>query len=206
MKKFVAVALLAAAAVPAVAGEVYVVGSVGRSSIDIDQNDVDSDLVAAGAVGVSSNLDDNDTGYKLQLGYQYNKNFAVEGGYIDLGKAKYSASFAGGSADASVKASGWNISAVGILPINDSFSVFGKVGAIDGKVKIDVSASGPGGTASGSESATKWKTLWGAGATYNISKQIGVRFEYEKFNNLGDDDTTGEDDVDLVSAGVVFKF
>ncbi|MBA3903537.1 MAG: hypothetical protein C0522_07685 [Rhodocyclaceae bacterium] len=206
MKKLAAIALLTLSAAPVFAGDIYVVGSVGRSSADINKNDIDSALVSAGATGVSSSLDKNDTGYKLQLGYQFNQNFAVEGGYIDLGKATYSASFTGGSASASVKATGWNVAAVGILPINDAFSVFGKVGTIDAKVEANVSASGPGGTASGSASATKWKTLWGVGATYNISKQVGVRVEYEQFNNLGDKNTTGEADVSLVSAGVVFKF
>lgn len=206
MKKLVAIAALAVATAPAFAGDVYVLGSVGRSTLDLDKSEIDRDLVAAGAANLSSSLDKSDTAYKLQLGYQFNQNFAVEGGYIDLGKGGYAASFTGGVANASVKATGWNISAVGILPINDTFSVFGKVGAIDAKVEANVSATGTGGTASGSASATKWKTLWGVGATYNLSKQVGIRLEYEEFNNLGDKNTTGEGDVSLVSAGVVFKF
>lgn len=33
------------------------------------------------------------------VGYRFNQNFAVEGGYVDLGKASYSANFTGGNAN-----------------------------------------------------------------------------------------------------------
>ena len=119
---------------------------------------------------------------------------------------KYSASYAGGSANASTKASGFNVAAVGILPVNESFSLFGKLGVIDGKVEETVSATGPGGSANASEKTTKWKGNYGVGATYNINKQVGVRAEYERFSKLGDSNTTGTSDVDLFSLGAVFKF
>jgi len=207
MKKLALVALFAATvAAPAFAGDVYVVGSVGQSTMDINKGELDSALTSAGATGVSSSLDKTDTAYKIQLGYQFNQYFAVEGGYVDLGKGTYSASFTGGSAHADAKASGVNIAAVGILPLGESFSLFGKLGFIDAKVETSVSANGPGGSASGSVSSTKWKNNWGVGATYNVNKQLGVRVEYEQFNKLGDSNTTGEADVNLLSAGVVYKF
>lgn len=207
MKKLALIAILSAtAAAPAFAGDIYVVGSVGQSSMDIDKGTVDNALTSAGATGVSSSIDKTDTAYKIQLGYRFNQNFAVEGGYVDLGKGKYSAGFTGGNANANVKASGVNIAALGILPLNESFSVFGKLGFINAKVEQTVSATGPGGSASDSVNATKWKTNWGIGATYNVNKQLGIRFEYEQFSKLGDSNKTGESDVNLLSAGVVYKF
>lgn len=94
------------------------------------------------------------------VGYRFNQNFAVEGGYVDLGKASYSANFTGGN------------------------------------------ANGPGSSAS----STNWKPNFGIGGTYNVDKQLGIRVEYERFSNLGDTNTTGEVNVDLMSAGVVYKF
>lgn len=208
IKTILATAVLSLAAVSASAGDWYGVGSIGRSSLpnDNSKGDIDSALVSAGATGLSSSFDDSDTGYKLQLGYQFNQNWAVEGGYVDLGEFKYHASYTGGAANAKAKADGWNIDVVGILPINDQFSVFGKLGFIDAKVKIDASATGPGGSASGSADDTCWKGTWGVGATYNFSKTIGIRAEWERFDKLGDKGSTGESNVNLLSVGLSFKF
>jgi len=46
----------------------------------------------------------------------------------------------------------------------------------------------------------------GLGAQYNLSKSVGLRAEWERYFDVGDADSTGEMDVDLISAGVVFKF
>lgn len=208
LKKITLITSIVAATVatPVFAGDVYVVGSIGYSRVDLDKATVDNDLTSAGATNVNSTLDKNDTGYKIQIGYQFNQNFTVEGGYVDLGKAKYSASYTGGNAAADAKASGINIAAIGILPINESFSVFGKLGLINAKVEISASATGPGGSASGTASATKWKPNFGIGGTYNINKQVGIRAEIERFSKLGDSDNTGESNVDMLSAGVMYKF
>lgn len=207
MKKISLIAFIAATvATPVFAGDVYVVGSIGHSSVDLDKGAIDNDLTSVGATGVSSTLDKSDTGYKIQIGYQFNQNFAVEGGYVYLGKAKYSASYNGGNATADAKASGMNIAALGIFPINESFSVFGKFGMIDAKVEVSASATGPGGAASGTASATKWKTNFGIGGIYNINKQVSVRAEIERFSKLGDTNNTGESNVNLLSAGVMYKF
>jgi OOP family OmpA-OmpF porin len=184
----------------------YVLGSIGRTTVDLDKGRLDGILTSAGAAALSSSLDKNDTGYKIQVGYQVNPNLAVEGGWIDLGKASYSATFTGGNAKADVKASGFNIAALGILPINASFSFFGKLGLIDAKVDASASAVGAGGAAWASATATNWKPYLGLGGTFNVNKQIGIRAEYEQFNKLGDANTTGRGNVDLLSLGVVFKF
>ena len=203
---FAAIALLAASVTPALAGDLYVLGSLGRSTIDQSKGDIDSAITSAGAVGLSSSMDNHDTGYKLQLGYQYNPNLAVEAGYVDLGKLTYSATYTGGAATASGKASGFNVAVLGIAPISEAVSVFGKLGTIDGKVSLSANATGPGGAASGSASATKWKGNYGLCLTYHVNKALGIRFEFEQFNKLGDKNKTGESNVNLLSVGVAFKF
>jgi len=206
--KHLAVAtILSVSMASAFAGDWYAVGSIGQSKVkDGNKSEIDSGLVSAGVTGLSSSLDEKDTGYKLQLGYKFTPNWAIEGGYVDLGKFKYNATFTGGGANAEVKASGWNIAGVGTVPINDRFSLFGKLGLIDAKVKGSVTATGPGGTASGNTSSTKSKANWGIGANYGVSKAWGLRAEWERFSKLGDKNTTGESDVDLLSVGVVFNF
>jgi len=208
MKKLAIMVLLAAtASASAFAGDLYVVASIGRSDFDMQKSDIDDAIRAAGVTGINSSFDQYDTAYKVQVGYQFTEYFALEGGYVDLGKSKYSGSFSGGNGHGDIKASGANIVAVGILPLNESFSVFGKLGLINAKVDSTVSVSGPGGSASASTSSTKGRANWGFGATCHLSRQFAVRIEYEQFNKLGDDNTAPKKfDAMLVSAGAVYKF
>jgi OOP family OmpA-OmpF porin len=125
----------------------YILGAVGVSRVSIDKAAFDDTLNSVPVTGLSSTTDERDTGYKLQLGYKLNQNFAIEGGYVDLGEFAYNASFTGGTAKATVKASGWNLVAMGILPLGDTYSLLGRAGMIHAKLDATASATGPGGSA-----------------------------------------------------------
>ncbi|MDB4068821.1 outer membrane beta-barrel protein [Pseudomonadales bacterium] len=210
IKQMTLVTVLSVAAGSAFAGDWYALGSFGQSKVDGNAaSEVNAELIDAGVTGLSSSFDDKDTSYKLQLGYSFTPNFAVEGGYIDLGKFQYSAAFTGpavGSAVAEVKAAGINLGAVASYPMNDQFEIFGKLGIINAKVEASATASGGGVTLSENISETKVKGYWGVGAAYNFNKQLGLHLAWERFNKLGDDEKTGESDVDLVSLGLKLSF
>lgn len=208
-KKMLGVAVLMACATSAFAGDVYLVGSVGRSMVNIDKASLDNDLANAGFGGIASSVDEDDTGYKLALGYKFNPSFALEGGYVNLGTSTYDFSIttpgvANGHLEAEVR--GWVVSAVGIMPLNDRFSLFGKLGAIYAEVEQSGTASAGGTSFTATASDKSWKATWGVGAQYEIARNWGVRAEYERFDKLGDKDETGEADVDLLSIGVAYKF
>ena len=203
--KTVVTAVLAAATLPAAAGSPYVLGAVGRASFDVGAGNFDTSLAGAGATGIASSFDDTDTAYKLQLGYQFNPNFAIEGGWVDLGRGVYSGSYIGGTAGGRWKASGWNLAALGIMPLGPSFSLFAKAGTIDAKVERSLNASGPAAAASGSVSSTDWKANYGVGAMYSVNPKLGLRLEWERFHDLGNG-PAGQGNVDLWSVGVAYKF
>ncbi|MCK9283221.1 MAG: outer membrane beta-barrel protein [Rhodocyclaceae bacterium] len=184
----------------------YLAMSLGGSSYKADTSEADRDLVSAGATGLSSKLEKEDVAFKLQLGYKLNEHFAIEGGYVDLGNAKYSASFTGGSADIKVRAEGFNIAALGIVPIGEKFSLFGKVGVIYAYLSANASGGGIASGAGGSESSTKLKSHWSIGGDYALNNNWAVRAEFERFSDLGDKNSVGGVDVDLVSVGLICKF
>jgi OOP family OmpA-OmpF porin len=205
----IATVLAFAASVQAAESESnYAVVSVGNAKVNLDKSGIDNQLVGGSGTIGSSNVDERDTGYKLTFGHQYNRNFALEIGYVDLGKAKYSATRingeTAGSASAQVKATGWTIEAVGFIPVNQAFSVFGKVGTIMAIVEADGTGT-LGGASAFSTKSTKMKATYGAGATYKVNNAIGVRAEYENFQKLGDD-KVGKSNVHLASVGFVFTF
>jgi len=189
--KLCAVAVLGLGAMLAVsqasAQTFYIGGSVGESDAD-DGNAIPS-LITSGPV------DGKDSGMKFFGGYQFNQNLAVELAYVDLGKLQYSGSFFGTPVTGgTVKTSGFNASAVGVLPLNPSFSLFAKAGlfAWDAKAR-DVTGGVP---FSGSDDGADLSL--GFGGAYSLTKNFSLRVEWEQFEAV--------DKISLLSIGVAYKF
>lgn len=187
IRRNVAVLLAASAlSIPAYAADTgwYLFGDVGQTKFkNIDTTGIPNPSV-----------DDTDTGFRLGGGYMFHKNFGAEIAYVDLGKATVSS----GGATAEAKASGEVLAVVGVLPLGQQFSLLARVGFINATVKL----SGPG----GSVDSTDVKSTYGIGAAFNFNPQLGVRVGFDRYSKLGDSNTTGESDVDMISLGVVYKF
>jgi len=192
-----AVLILGLAAIPtnAQAENWYAGASVGQSKADIDLTcDLD----------ISCNKDEDDTGFKIFGGYQFNPNGAIEFGYVDLGKFKASGKDSSlGNVSLDWEPSGFTFAVVGTLPIGQNFGLMGKVGIFFWDMDLHARASSLG---SGSDSDSGTDLTYGLGVKYDISKTFGVRAEWERFQDVGDSNTTGKSDIDLFSVGVVFKF
>lgn len=172
--KFIAKALVSAAALAAFAAHAegpYVGGSIGSSRYK-----------GPDVGGLST--DRSATGGKLYGGYGITPNFAVEAGYADLGKAE--------SAAGSVRGHGLFVDLVGTVPISESFSALGRIGAFNGRTSLSDGSS---------ESSTNPK--YGVGLQYDLNKQTAVRGEWEryKFKAFGETANTN-----LYTVGVNHKF
>lgn len=182
MKKTMAglcVAATLASGVAQAAGEGwYILGAAGQTTSNNDKATLDAALTSVGAVGYASTLN-KPTVYKLQAGYQINRNFAVEGGYIGSGKETYTASGGNlaGPVVASGKVNGWNLNAVGILPVANQFGVLGKLGVAG--LRFAANVTGPGGVASASVSKTD--ITYGIGAKYDFTDNIYVRLDLDSY-------------------------
>jgi OOP family OmpA-OmpF porin len=175
--------------------------SIGQTKIN-DFNSLCGDLLSLLPGGSTCSADDKDTGWKLFAGSQFNKNAAVEFGYVDLGKGTVSLRGPGVGGSASWEAKGFNVALVGILPVDNAFGVLGRIGIF--RWDVDLKASGLGGSVS--DSATGADLTYGIGIKYDFNKTTGMRAEWEKFKDVGDENTTGKGDIDLLSLSLVFKF
>ena len=194
-------------AVPALAQqETYVFGAIGQSTFDVDKNEIDAGVRAITGIQPVSTIDKHDTGFKIGLGVKLNQNFALEAGWNDLGTATYKATVGTVNLKEDVKASGFSIAALALLPLNRQFTLFGKFGTINAKVEETATATGPGGVGFANASDTSWAPVYGVGVMFHLNDRFGIRAEYEKFHNLGDPNTTGEGDVTLVSVGAQVSF
>ena len=182
----------------------YVGANVGQSKAKIDDARITGALVGGGSTATSIADDNRDTGYKIFGGYQFNRNFAVEGGYFNLGQFGFAATTVpAGTLDGSIKLQGLNLDLVGILPFTDRFSAFGRVGlnyaqardAFSGTGAINVIRPDP------SERASNVK--FGAGLQYDFTKSVGMRLEAERYRI--NDAVGNKGDIDLVSLGLVYR-
>ncbi len=177
----------------------YVGAGVGQSRVNIDNVNVP---------GVAQSNDEHDTGWKVFAGYQWNPNFAIEGGWVDLGKFNTTLSSVAGTASVDYKVHGVFLDAVGVLPLNESFSLFGKVGTIYTDASTDVGGSlAPALSAAGfrSDSKDEFNLTAGLGAQYDFTREFGVRAEWERYFNV-DFGNSDSGDVDLFSVSAVYSF
>jgi OOP family OmpA-OmpF porin len=148
--------------------------------------------------------DDKDTAYKIFGGYQVNRNFALEGGYTDLGKATVNVTGPGGFVNAEFKANAWEVVGVGMLPVADRFSIFGKIGLYRAELKGTVSSNVLGTTPLNGKD-TNTDLTFGVGLKFDITNNFALRGEWQRYSSLGGSEV-GESDVDVLSVGVAFKF
>ena len=143
--------------------------------------------------------DTKDTAFRILGGYQINRNFAAELGYHDLGKMKASAP----GVNLDVKANAWELVGIGAWPVANQFSIYGKLGFYRGEAKASASIVGLG---SGSIKETNTDLTYGLGVQYDLSRELGIRGEWQRYTKLGGDNFGGKFDVDVLSIGGIWRF
>jgi OmpA-OmpF porin, OOP family len=190
-KSVIAILGLAAAsfALPAAAqmrspslSSAYVGGSLGQSKMKFD-------------CGGAATCDQTDTALRIFLGYQFTPNIAAEIGYADLGKSKIGDPSVPFSDD--VKATAWDLSAVGLWPLANQFSILGRLGIFHGETKV-----------SGTDDFKDTKTgvLWGLGGQFDLNKNLGFRAEWNRYSKMGGDNFGEKFNVDVFNVSALWRF
>jgi OOP family OmpA-OmpF porin len=186
----------------------YAGGSLGRGQFKVDTARIGAELNSAGFTHNGVTADSSDTAWKVFFGYQFNRNLAAEVSFVDLGAfavtTRASNPVPGGgiattdvNSKVKVRSSLPQVSALGILPIGDRFSVHGRLGFHTLETSYSVlSVSG---------NKRKVGLNYGLGAGFEINRTFGIRAEWERFANVGDSNI-GTRDADLVSVGVLVRF
>jgi OOP family OmpA-OmpF porin len=179
--------------------------NIGQSRAKIDDARITSGLAGQGAASTSITDDNRDTGYKLFGGYKINRNFAVEGGYFDLGRFGFTATTVPpGTLNGTIKLKGLNLDAVGILPFSEKFSAFGRVGMNYAQAKDSFTGTGLVNVSNPNPSKREANYKFGAGLQYDFTQSLGMRLEAERYRI--NDAVSNKGDVDLFSVGLVYRF
>ena len=179
--------------------------NIGRTGVTIDDARITSGLAAAGFTTNSISDRDRNTGYKVFGGYQINQNFAVEGGYFDLGRFGYTASTTpAGTLSGNMRVTGLNLDLVGSLPLFDRFSAFGRVGVNYARTRDNFSGTGAFGMINANPSANGTNYKLGLGLQYALSEAWSVRGELERYRVKDGIGNRGH--IDMASVGLVYRF
>jgi OmpA-OmpF porin, OOP family len=181
----------------------YVGASVGSSKAKFD-----TDFPAVpGATSMTQTKDEQGTPFKLYLGYQPNRHFALEGGWTRLGSfdatQNVNAPFSG-STRADVKVGGFHLDALGIIPAGN-LAAFFKAGVMHTKTRTNFSATGaaPAPAEEQVDQEVNWK--FGVGMSYAFSPGWAARLEFEQVSKVGTE-KTGEMNIRMWSVGLSERF
>jgi OOP family OmpA-OmpF porin len=153
----------------------------------------------------SITCDSSDMGFRLFGGYRFHPRFALEAGANMLGTVNASTSEA-------VDLAALDLSVLGSWPIGNRFALQGRLGAYYGNmaanaVSVPVPAvfpPPPPPPERGWKEGDNTGVTYGLGASYDLTDQATLRFEWQRFKNLGGGGPTL--DVDLFSIGALHRF
>jgi len=179
--------------------------NVGQSRAEIDDARIASNLLAGGLRTTSISDDDRDFGYKVFGGYKFNRFFAVEGGYFDLGKFSFTANTVPlGSLSGNIKLRGVNLDLVGILPITERFSAFGRAGVNYAEARDSFSSTGAVRVLNANPKERDTNYKFGGGLQFDFTRRLGMRVEAERYRI--NDAVGNKGDVDLISLALIYRF
>jgi OOP family OmpA-OmpF porin len=185
----------------------YVGVGLGQSKgTNVDANDVSNFLREKGYTNASSTADDRDKNYRITGGYSFNPAVAVEAIYTDIGRFGTRSTVTNGSVSADYRAKGYGVDLVLSAPLNEQFSVFGRVGVLQARTDADFRATGVVVLNGSRGSTTKTGQHYGLGMQFSLNRQVSLRAEVERFRKLGDDSTGGELQADAYLLGAIFRF
>lgn len=160
----------------------YLGASVGQATSDI-------------TCPAATSCDDSDLAWKIYGGLEVNEYISMEFGYADMGEVEYT-----GAQTGTREVDGVTMRLLGTYALSPNFSLLASGG-------LNILQADVKGTTIADDTDVAWS--FGLGAQYNFTKSLGLRVEWERYFEVGSSSFnggTGEADIDLISAGVTFKF
>ena len=187
----------------------------GGTRANLSESDLNNLLSSQNYVSPTSSVSNTDSAYRIGAGYRFSQIFALEEHYSDL--VKYSSesrallvpNAGAGTLSAKYKSSGYGLDALVTAPLAQGFSIYGRVGVLRAKTEANFTSSGsifvsPTSRLDATANTTAYS--YGIGLQYDISKQVAIRAEGQRYEKLGNDDTGGKLKLDVYTIGAVFSF
>lgn len=198
------VSVLGAMAANAAAPGVYVTGQLGYADTHMSDK-------------VSKDLSNNGLAGRVALGYQFNQNFAVEAGYLqlsgsklDLGAVQIPHTNYVTQGTLKLQQNAIDFVGKGIIPISNNINVYGKLGVAYVTTDFKGTAQTPGIptiTADLNDLAHvakhKWAPEAAIGVSYDITPNVSVDTSWTHIQPLGNNKPGN---IDFVAVGLGYNF
>ena len=155
-------------------GKPYIRASVGQFNFD--------GVTSAYINGIFFEFDDDTIGIDANIGFPFNENMAIEGGFSYLTEADWSASARGTTINGTIDAYAFNVATVLRFPISNDFGILGKIGAY--MMEAEATIKTPTGVEI-SEEEDNTDFLAGVGADFRINKFVSFVAGYDHYNDTG---------------------
>jgi OmpA-OmpF porin, OOP family len=183
----------------------YFGASGGPSQTDVDEDRIAADLLEQGYSTTFMDDNERDTGFKGFGGYQFNKYWAIESGYYDLGDFGYTSNTVPlGSLHGVYEGRGMYLDALLHMPFTPKFSAFLRAGAAYTQSRGAFEGTGLVNVTNPNALDDSVDYKFGAGLEYMFTQRFGMRLEAERYRVNDSIDNKG--DIDMYTAGVVFRF
>ncbi|MBB6093152.1 OOP family OmpA-OmpF porin [Povalibacter uvarum] len=193
----------------------------GQSKADLDQDEFDALTVDVFSqfgnfVGGDSSLDDGDTTWSIFGGFRVNQYIAFEAGYLDLGSPSYRADVSfepfgvppaiDAFMDIEFNATGFTTAFIGSLPLGEMFDLHGRLGIFFSETELKLRVGDDQGSEGDKLSGDDTDIFYGAGAAMHFGPSWSVSLDYQLYKDVGNEDETGETDVDSVTLAAIYRF
>lgn len=175
------VLVICASALPTWAADTGFLLGVGFGFSPLDVKDFYPSIGYPPEYGYSGYRQSEGNTWKVFGGYRFLEYVSVEAGFLDFGDVQ-GWIIQGDPETVDVSVDGWDVFAVGIIPLGSTFEAFGKIGSMSWDTKI--TSVGDGETVLFSESASGTDVAFGLGIGAKL-KDLTIRAEGEFFK-IGD--------------------
>ncbi|HEY5896029.1 MAG TPA: outer membrane beta-barrel protein [Burkholderiales bacterium] len=144
--------------------------------------------------GSNRTCDDTDPAFGLFGGYRFGRYLAGEVAYNDLGKVRSSTS----TATENAHAGAWEVSGLGIVPIDRDFAFYGRIGGYRATLQ-----------SSRSDIADRSNTglTYGGGIQWEFPRNLGLRGQWQRYKDVGGEGSPyGVNIYDVISIGVLWHW
>jgi opacity protein-like surface antigen len=201
----------------------YGAGFVGFTKYKNDQSENEfglEDILTNNDIpfrNLNVDTEDTDFGFQITSGYRFNRFIAGELGLVQYGDLVSSAdaeldfdsngNFVPANVALSFSAGGPLMSVIGILPIKDKLEVYGRLGYLFGSVEREFTSRVDGQRGvSGAAKGDSQVPVYGVGMSWNINQVYTIRGEYQLVTDLGESSRTGQEDLDVLTVGLIVRF
>ena len=202
----------------------YGAAYVGQSNFKDDQSNNEQtleDILARNAIqtqNLSSKTEEKDIGYQASFGYRFHRFFSAELGLVHYGEMVSSANaeldfpddepvgFLPSQVSLGYRVGGVLFSGLAILPIQDKFELYARVGYLFASSEREFISKVEGQqTLSGSAKNDSQNLVLGVGVSWNINVVYSLRAEYQQLEDAGGPNT-GSENLDFVTLGLIVRF